>query len=86
MDIAAVVLAINLIARVLWVVIFASVLLSYVLPPYHPVREALDRITEPLLTPIRRLMPQTGMIDLSPMVLIILIEVIRFILVLLVTS
>jgi YggT family protein len=86
LDTFAVALAINLIARVLWVIVIASVLLSYVLPPYHPVREALDRITEPLLAPIRRVMPQTGMIDFSPMILVLLIELIRFILVQLVVS
>jgi YggT family protein len=37
------------------------------------VREALDRIVEPMLAPIRRLIPQTGPVDFSPMVLIILI-------------
>ena len=58
---------------VIWVVI-ASVLLSYILSPYHPVRMALDRLVEPLLSPIRRIMPSTGMIDFSPLILIVLIE------------
>lgn len=56
-----------------WVII-ASVLLSYFLSPYHPVRMALDRIVEPFLNPIRRIMPSTGMIDFSPLVLIVLVE------------
>lgn len=34
---------------------------------------ALDTITEPLYRPIRRIMPDLGMIDLSPMVVVILI-------------
>lgn len=58
---------------IIWVVI-GSVLLSYVLSPYHPVRMALDRIVEPLLSPIRRILPSTGMIDLSPLVLIVMVE------------
>jgi YggT family protein len=33
--------------------------------------KALNAILEPLLRPIRRIMPDTGMIDFSPMVLII---------------
>ncbi len=57
----------------IWIVI-ASVLLSYILAPYHPIRMALDRIIEPLLSPIRRILPSTGMIDFSPLVLIVLIE------------
>jgi YggT family protein len=81
MDLEAVALAITLVARLLAWIVIANVLLSYFVSPYHPVREALDRITEPLLAPIRRVMPQTGVIDISPMVLILLIELLRFIIV-----
>src|SRR4051794_3749363 len=38
---------------------------------------ALDRITEPLYRPIRRLLPDFGGIDFSPLVVIILIQVIK---------
>lgn len=37
------------IARLFIYVVIASSLLSYFLPPYHPVREALDRIVDPFL-------------------------------------
>ena len=37
----------------------------------------LNRVTEPLLRPIRRILPDLGGIDLSPMVLILLIIVIQ---------
>lgn len=37
----------------------------------------LDRVTEPLLRPIRRLLPDLGGIDLSPMVLILIIILIQ---------
>jgi YggT family protein len=43
--------------------------------PYHPVREFVDRLVEPMLAPIRRILPPTGMIDFSPLVLIILLQV-----------
>jgi YggT family protein len=33
----------------------------------------LSRITEPMLAPVRRVMPRTGMIDFSSMVVIILL-------------
>jgi len=64
---------ISLVGNILTILIFVWVISSWILAPYHPVREALDRIVEPLLTPIRRLIPQTGPVDFSPMVLIILI-------------
>ena len=38
---------------------------------------ALDRITAPLYRPIRRLLPDFGGIDFSPLVILILIQVIE---------
>lgn len=65
---------------VLTILVFVWVVVSWIAPPYHPVREALDRVVEPLLAPIRRLLPMTGSVDFSPMVLIILIELVARIL------
>jgi len=42
--------------------------------------QALNAILEPLLRPIRRIMPNTGAIDFSPMVLIIGLTILRIIL------
>jgi YggT family protein len=67
--------------NLLIILIFIWVVLSWILPPYHPIREALDRIVEPLLTPIRRVVPLVGMMDFSPMILMILIELISRILI-----
>jgi len=64
---------INVLSRILIVLVFVSVILSYVMDPYHPIRRGLDRIVDPLLSPIRRVVPPLGMIDISPIVLIILI-------------
>jgi YggT family protein len=41
----------------------------------------VNQIVEPILDPIRRILPQTGMIDFSPVVAIILVQIIEFILV-----
>jgi len=38
---------------------------------------ALDRITEPLYRPIRRILPDFGMLDLSPMVVLLLLYIVR---------
>ena len=57
----------------IWVVI-ANSLLSFFLSPYHPVREALERIVAPFLNPIRNLMPNSGGIDFSPLVLILALD------------
>jgi len=66
---------------VLLLVVLASVLLSYFLPPYNSVRRFLDRIVEPILAPIRRVVPPLGMIDFSPVILMILIQVVESLLV-----
>ena len=55
--------------------IIASVVLSYFMPPYHQVRQAIDRIVEPMLMPVRRVVPLLGMLDFSPFILIILIQI-----------
>ena len=56
-------------------IVLASVLISWVgLARDHPVVEILDTFTEPLLKPIRELMPDTGGIDFSPIVLIFLLN------------
>jgi YggT family protein len=61
--------------------VIASAILSFFLPPYHPVREALDRIIEPFLIPIRRLVPMVGTFDFSPLILILAVQLITGILV-----
>jgi YggT family protein len=71
---------IGLTANVLTILIFVWVIASWILAPYHPIREALDRVVEPLLAPIRRILPMTGPIDFSPMILIIAIIVVERIL------
>lgn len=44
---------------------------------YHPSIMLLQRITDPLFTPIRRVLPNFGMIDMSPIVVIFLISLSR---------
>lgn len=64
----------------IWIVIL-SALLSFVLPPYHTVRRTIDQIVEPLLLPIRKIVPLVGMFDFSPLVLIILIQILSYMLI-----
>lgn len=77
---------INTLEWILILLIFVSVILSYFMDPYHPVRRGVDRIVEPMLTPIRRIVPLVGMLDFSPLVLIILIQVLSSLLVRLLLS
>lgn len=77
---------INLVEWILILLVFISVILSYFLDPYHPVRRGVDRIVEPMLAPIRRIVPLIGMLDISPLILIILIQLISSLLVRLLLS
>jgi YggT family protein len=43
--------------------------------PRNPLIEVLDQITEPILAPLRRIVPRLGMIDITPLVAIILLQV-----------
>ncbi len=62
-------------ARVLILFVVVDVVLHYFTSPFHPARAFLDRIILPLLRPIRRHLPPLGGFDFSPLVLILLIQV-----------
>ena len=64
-----------LVATLMVVAIIARALLSWFnMDPRSPLIQALNQITEPVLEPIRRIMPRLGMIDLSPLVAILLLQ------------
>lgn len=42
--------------------------------------KAINALLDPILTPIRKIMPDTGSIDFSPMALIILLQFVRIVL------
>ena len=59
-------------------VILAAVVLSWVrLPPDNPIVRVTNALTEPLLAPIRRVLPEMGGFDLSPLVLLLLLRLVR---------
>lgn len=73
-------------ATILMIVVIADIILSYVMSPYHPVRTTLDKVVQPLLAPIKRIVPPLGMIDFSPVILIILIQVTETLLIMILAS
>ena len=72
---------IQIISSALSLLVLIDILLHFFLDPYHPIRQTLDSIVEPMLMPIRRVLPNVGMFDFSPVVLMILIELVTRILV-----
>ena len=71
---------INTIVSILILVIIIYVILGYFLSPYHPVRLTLSSFVEPMLKPIRGLVPPINGIDFSPLILIILLRIISILL------
>ncbi|GAB4476439.1 MAG: YggT family protein [Anaerolineae bacterium] len=64
--------------QIYWIILLARVLLSWFpIDPYHPVVRILFDITEPVLGPLRRVLPPVGMIDFSPLVALLLISVLQ---------
>ena len=58
----------------LWLLIFARVILSWVDPMGRTRLGAfIIQTSEPLLAPIRRLLPSTGMFDLSPLIVLLVL-------------
>ncbi|MDA8203119.1 MAG: YggT family protein [Chloroflexi bacterium] len=61
----------------LYIVLLGRVIMSWVNPRFDsPVGRFLFETTEPILQPIRRVLPPMGMIDFSPIVAFLLLSVI----------
>ena len=59
-------------------IVFGAVIVSWIqLPPTNPVVRFLETLTEPALAPIRRVLPDMGGLDFSPLVLLIGLRMLR---------
>ena len=59
-------------------IVLVSVVLSWLrLPEDNPLVRVTSALTEPVLTPIRRLLPSAGGLDISPMVLLLALRLLR---------
>lgn len=55
--------------------LLARVFLSWFnVSPYHPVVQMLHKVTDPILVPLRRVVPPLGMVDITPVVAFILVQ------------
>ncbi|MEN9502988.1 MAG: hypothetical protein RI964_2273 [Pseudomonadota bacterium] len=74
----------DLLRAAIWIYIFALIVqavMSWTGNLYgNPLADLLSSLTEPLLRPIRQLLPSVGMVDLSPMVAVLLLNVVLIIL------
>jgi YggT family protein len=58
-----------------WAIVARALLSWFPIDQSSPLVQLLYRMTEPIIDPIRRVMPNTGMMDLSPMAAIIVLIV-----------
>jgi YggT family protein len=59
-------------------VALVSVILSWVpIDPRSPAVRLVSSLTEPVLTPIRRMLPAIGSVDFSPMVLLFALQMLK---------
>lgn len=72
---------ISITSQVITILVIIHVILSYFMAPFHPIRQAIGRLIDPFLTPLRQILPQTGMIDFSPLILLILVQLVARILI-----
>ena len=67
---------IGLILMILWLLVLGRVLMSWVDPMGRTqIGGFLIQATEPILAPVRRVMPQTGMFDFSSLVVLLVLGV-----------
>ncbi len=60
-------------------ILFIRVMLSWVNPdPYNPIVRFLRTVTDPVLVPLRRIIPPVGgTLDLSPLVALLLVQLLK---------
>ena len=56
-------------------VVIVQAVISWI-SPYHPIRPFFDALSRPFLRPFQRLIPLVGGVDLSPLVLLVILQVI----------
>ena len=69
--------ALELVRYSLHILVFAVVVLALLswFAPYSPVGPVFDALTRPFLAPIRRFLPPLGGVDLSPLVLLVVLQI-----------
>ena len=74
---------VSLLFGVYSILILIRVLLTWVsVSPYHPAVRILHQVTDPVILPLRRLIPPIGgTVDVSPIAALILLEILHSVLI-----
>jgi len=72
---------VDILFQVLYLAILARVILSWfpVRPgnPFFPLAVIINQVTEPVLAPFRRIIPTIGMMDISPIVALLVLNLVQ---------
>jgi YggT family protein len=67
---------IQVIAQLISLLILARAILSWIQADReHPIVKFIYDVTEPILAPVRNILPQVSMIDFSPLVVLLLLQI-----------
>ena len=78
--------ALMLILNVIWFVMIVHIIMSWLInfqvlnlrqPIVGQIWDGLNRLLEPIYGPVRRMLPNTGALDLAPLVVFIIIIILR---------
>jgi YggT family protein len=69
---------VDILVQVLTTAIFLRAILSWFVPPGSDdiISRLLHDITDPVLNPLRRVLPQMGVLDLAPLVAMVVLQVV----------
>lgn len=67
----------NILMDLLTILIVLRIVCSWMLKREDGMMEFLHRTTEPILAPLRRILPRIGMFDFSPLVALVLLDALR---------
>ncbi|MFV0303844.1 MAG: YggT family protein [Paracoccus sp. (in: a-proteobacteria)] len=78
--------ALMLILQVVWFIMIVHIIMSWLInfqvlnlrqPIVAQIWDGLNRLLEPIYSPVRRILPDTGALDLAPLVVFIIIIILR---------
>jgi YggT family protein len=72
---------INVLYYLLVILILARLVFSFISGGPYELRSLVYRLTEPLLAPVRRLLPPLGGLDFSPLLVLIVAQLLRALLI-----
>jgi YggT family protein len=68
---------VNIFVPIFSAVLLLRIILSYVMKPGSRFMDAMMGMTEPVLAPIRKILPPTGGLDFSPLVALLLLQALQ---------